>query len=201
MAVSTAISQLKKGLSRRTPSPGANRRNNQITPTMGEEGKQLKPENELLDEARCAVAKILSSLLADEYLLKTCMRSYLWNITPPDYHDLPEFFMVQYDELEAIVDEVAGRVRSKGRRAPETLTEILDRARLKEDPAPCPRAASLFQKLLTYHGAIIQLLQVDTRICTDKYHCLRTGEFLVELMEKHGEMFYAVRGYLKENPD
>jgi len=66
-----------------------------------------------IDEKNSAqVVKILSRVLADEYVLYTKTRGYHWNVTGMQFNDFHKFFEAQYTVLEGIVDDVAERART-----------------------------------------------------------------------------------------
>ena len=46
----------------------------------------------LTDEQREGVVQMLTTLLADEYLLYTKTRNYHWNVVGPQFNDLHKFF-------------------------------------------------------------------------------------------------------------
>ena len=88
----------------------------------------------LNQKQRQGVVEILSSLLADEYLLYTKTRNYHWNVVGPQFNDLHKFFEAQYEALDDIIDDVAERARALGGRAVATLAVFLKLGRLKEHP-------------------------------------------------------------------
>lgn len=145
----------------------------------------MKPNIGLSDKEREGVAKILSTLLSDEYVLYTKTRNYHWNVVGPHFNDLHKFFESQYEVLDEIVDEVAERVRSLSGFSIATLEEFLKYSRLREQPGQFPDARGMISKLLADHETIIRNLRVDLEVCADKYHDIGTNDFLTGLMEKH----------------
>ena len=95
----------------------------------------MKTNIGITDKDRDGVVKALTTLLADEYVLYTKTRNYHWNVVGPHFSDLHKFFESQYEELDAIVDEVAERARAVGGHAIGTLEEFARHARVKEHPA------------------------------------------------------------------
>ena len=59
------------------------------------EGIDMKPNIGLSDKEREGVAKILSTLLSDEYVIYTKTRNYHWNVVGPHFNDLHKFFEPQ----------------------------------------------------------------------------------------------------------
>src|SRR5467141_5238125 len=98
----------------------------------------MKPNIGLSDSNRDGVVKLLTPLLADEYVLYTRTRNYHWNVVGPQFNDLHKFFEGQYGELNEVIDDVAERARTLGGAATASLTEFRDASRLKEHPGQYP---------------------------------------------------------------
>ena len=77
----------------------------------------MKPNLGIADKDRDGVVKLLTGILADEYVLYTKSRNYHWNVVGLQFNDLHKFFESQYEELNDIVDDVAERARSLGGKA------------------------------------------------------------------------------------
>ncbi len=157
----------------------------------------MKPNIEISDSNRQAVAAILNRLLADEYLLYTKTRNCHWNVTGPQFNDLHKFFEAQYEELNTVVDDVAERARSLGAWAVATLGEFSKTTRLKEFPGQYPSAQEMIQSLLADHESIIRTLRVDLQACAEKHGDAGTSDFLTGLMEQHEKMAWMLRSFLQ----
>src|SRR5881296_2916261 len=96
--------------------------------------KIMKPNIGITDKDCAGVVKILTNLLADEYVLYTKTRNFHWNVVGQQFNDLHKFFEAQYTELNVIVDDVAERARALGGEAAGSLAEFTQRARLGEQP-------------------------------------------------------------------
>ena len=151
----------------------------------------------LSDESREGVAKILNTLLSDEYILYTKTRNYHWNVTGPQFNDLHKFFEAQYEDLDEMIDEVAERARSLGKRSFGTLTEFSKHARLKEHPAQALNAKEMIAALLEDHEAVIRTLRTDLATFGEKFGDMGTNDFLTGTMEKHEKMAWMLRSFLE----
>jgi starvation-inducible DNA-binding protein len=155
----------------------------------------MKPNIGIADKDRQAVAEILNTLLADEYVLYTKTRNFHWNVTGLQFNDLHKFFEAQYEELDDTVDEVAERARALGARAFGTLEEFRQHTRLKETPGTVPAAKDMLSELLADHETIIRVLRQDVEKA-DQSGDVGTNDFLTGLLEKHEKASWMLRSFL-----
>jgi len=155
----------------------------------------MKPNIGIADKDRQAVAEILNTLLADEYVLYTKTRNFHWNVTGLQFNDLHKFFEAQYEELDDTVDEVAERARALGARAFGTLEEFRQHTRLKETPGTVPAAKDMLSELLADHETIIRALRQDVEKA-DQSGDVGTNDFLTGLLEKHEKASWTLRSFL-----
>ena len=149
----------------------------------------------LSEGPRQAVAKILSALLADEYVLYTKTRNYHWNVVGRQFNDLHKFFAEQYEAIDDFVDDVAERARTLGGHSVATLAEFVEAARLKEHPGQYPSADDMLENLLSDHETIIRQLRADADAAASKFHDMGTNDFLTGLMEEHEKMAWMLRSF------
>ena len=158
----------------------------------------MKPDIGLSDANRNGVVKLLAPLLADEYVLYTKTRNYHWNVVGPQFNDLHKFFEAQYEELDAIVDEVAERVRALDGAAAGTLAEFARLTRLAERPGERPSARAMIAALFADHETIVRALRTDLETFAEQYGDAGTNDFLTGLMERHEQMAWMLRAFLAE---
>ena len=85
--------------------------------------------------------------------------------------------------------------RALGGNALGTLTEFVQRARLKEQPGKYPDAKGMLAALLADHHTLIRSLRADAEAAMDKHGDAGTNDFLVGLMEKHEKMAWMLRAF------
>ena len=154
----------------------------------------MKPNIGMTDTQRKTVCGVLSSLLADEYVLYTKARNYHWNVEGPQFDQLHKFFQAQYEMIDIIVDDVAERIRALGHKSPGTLAEFVKETRLTERPASHPVAKDMLSLLALDHESIIRSLRTDIA-AVEKQHDAGTVDFLVGLMEQHEKSAWMVRAF------
>jgi starvation-inducible DNA-binding protein len=156
----------------------------------------MKVEIGLDDAQRKPVIDILNRLLADEVTLYVKTRNFHWNVEGPDFSELHKFFEAQYDEIDAIMDEVAERARSLGGYASGSLSEFTAAARLKEARGGRLAAREMLTQLLADHETVIRNLRSEAEQVGGKLGDAGTEDFLVGLMEQHEKMAWMLRSYL-----
>lgn len=149
------------------------------------------------DKNSAQVVKILTRVLADEYVLYTKTRGYHWNVVGMQFNALHKFFEAQYTALEQIVDDVAERARTLGGHALGSLQEMLDSKTLEEDSTKGSDAQHMIRSLLSDHEDVIKKLRKDLRACDEKYNDMGTSDFLTGLMESHEKMAWMLRAHLE----
>jgi len=145
-----------------------------------------------------AVVDLLSRLLADEHLLFMRLRNYHWNVVGMAFGPLHTLFQTQYEALAEEIDAIAERIRTLGHSVRATLTELLQRATLVEQPGRLPDDTGMVAQLVADHETIIRQLRRDARACEDQFDDLGTSDFLIGLMERHEKMAWLLRAHIEQ---
>lgn len=143
-----------------------------------------------------SIAEVLSSLLADEFVLYAKTRNAHWNVQGPDFHTVHLYFETLYHELETYIDDVAERIRQIGHFAPATLKDYLELTSLTEERVDKNDSISFIKDLLSDHEAIIIFLRENIDKIEEDYD-FGTSDFLTSLMEKHEKTAWMLRSHLK----
>ncbi len=155
----------------------------------------MKPNIDISDKNRGAVAELLNVLLADEYVLYTKTRNAHWNIEGNNFMELHKFFEGQYEAIDETIDSVAERVRSLGHYSLGSLKDFLEITHLSEDKELSDQKSAL-KALLESHETIICNCRKDLVTINDKYKDLGTADFITGIMEEHEKMAWMLRSYL-----
>jgi starvation-inducible DNA-binding protein len=156
----------------------------------------MKINIDISDKNREAVAGILNTLLADEYVLYTKTRNAHWNIVVNNFMELHKFFEGQYETIDEIIDKVAERVRSLGHWSLGSLKDFLAVTHLSETEELSEQKDAL-KALLSDHETIICNLRGYIITISDKYKDVGTADFITGIMEEHEKMAWMIRSYLQ----
>jgi starvation-inducible DNA-binding protein len=142
------------------------------------------------------VAHSLNRLLADEHVLYIKTRNAHWNVEGPDFLSIHRFFEEQYKQLEAIIDDVAERIRTIGHYAEATLEKFLQETHLSEQAREKNDSAGFIGSLLEDHDTIIIHLREDIERYTNDWKDAGTADFITGLLETHEKMAWMLRAHL-----
>ena len=157
---------------------------------------KTKIELGLSDKAMEGAVEILSTLLADEFLLRLKLRKYHWNVTGPQFLSLHEIFEEQYNALATFIDKVAERLRTYGAMSPGTMDEFLQLTRLDEHPGDNPDAEVMLENLVSDHEAMVRHLRENIEDA-EEYGDAGLEDFLTAQLQEHQEMAWMLRSFIE----
>ena len=145
---------------------------------------------------RAAIAKGLSRLLADTYVVYLKTHNFHWNVEGPMFQTLHQMFMDQYTETWNAIDLVAERIRSLGHYAPGTYKEYLELARVKETQGQ-PRAEQMVKLLIEGQEAIVRTAR-EVLPVAEQADDQPTLDLLTQRMQVHEKNAWMLRSLLKK---
>ena len=145
---------------------------------------------------RAAIAKGLSRLLADTYVLYLKTHNFHWNVEGPMFQTLHQMFMAQYTEAWNAIDLVAERIRSLGHYAPGTYREYLGLSRVKETPG-VPKAEQMVRLLIEGQEAVVKTAR-ELLPVAEKADDQPTLDLLTQRMQVHEKNAWMLRSLLKK---
>ena len=143
-----------------------------------------------------AVAVILNILLADEHILYTKTRNYHWNYEGDNFMEMHKLYEGQYDQLAAIIDEVAERIRMLGHYPEGRLKDFIRITRLQEQEYTTDQTRQVKNLLADHESIIMEIRKVISEI-NDNWKDAGTADFITGLMEQHEKTAWMLRSYLK----
>ncbi len=101
-----------------------------------------------MENSKLNLANELKPALADLFMVYTKLRNYHWNVEGVYFYQLHQLFEKLYDELADDIDEIAERIRILGVKAPATLHEYINLAKVKEQPGEYPEANEMVKNII-----------------------------------------------------
>ena len=145
---------------------------------------------------RAAIAKGLSRLLADTYVVYLKTHNFHWNVEGPMFQTLHQMFMEQYTEAWNAIDLVAERIRSLGHYAPGTYREYLELSRVSETRG-VPKAEQMVKLLIEGQEAVVKTAR-DVLPLAEGADDQPTLDLLTQRMQVHEKNAWMLRSLLKK---
>jgi starvation-inducible DNA-binding protein len=143
------------------------------------------------DEHGEALARGLTGLLADTYLLYNTTQLYHWNVEGQNFAELHEMFEKQYLELAEAIDTIAERIRVLGYYTPGTLEHLLRLSRLSQR-ANVHDPDTMLAHLVEGHRQVTHRV-IELRGLAEKSMDEPTLDLLVERQRRHEKIEWLLR--------
>ena len=144
---------------------------------------------------RAAIAKGLSRLLADTYVVYLKTHNFHWNVEGPMFNTLHLMFMDQYTELWTALDAVADRIRSLGFPAPGTSKEFSKLTSIEETEG-VPEALDMVRLLVAGHEAVARTAR-QVFPAAEKAGDESTCDLLTQRLQVHEKTAWMLRSLLE----
>lgn len=148
------------------------------------------------DKNRQIIAKQLSKILADEFVLYSKTLSAHWNIEGPDFHAVHLYLETLFNQQQGIVDTVAEKIRTLGHYVPAQLSKYLELTHLSEKAFKKNDSQTLFAELLEDHESIIVFIRENITPIADKLKAEGISDYITGLMESHEKTAWMLRAHL-----
>jgi starvation-inducible DNA-binding protein len=148
-------------------------------------------------EGRKTVAKQLSKILTDTYLLTIKTHIYHWNVVGPLFHSIHEMTEEQYEDLFEACDTIAERIRALGFPAPITQNGLLSDGSIQFD-AINPSAKQMIDDLITDHETLVRKMRKAAEAAEDDAEDLVTADMLIERLTVHEKYIWMLRALVTE---
>ncbi|WP_010182046.1 Dps family protein [Aquimarina agarilytica] len=148
------------------------------------------------EKNRKAVVEKLEIILADEFVLNLKTRNAHWNVVGIDFADKHALFEAQYNQLAAIIDEVAERIRILGFKAPASISEFSKLTTLTEFEGGERDSTSFIKELTNDHEKIIKFLRSLIIPFADDYKDLGTSDYITGLIQIHEKIAWFLKAHL-----
>lgn len=141
------------------------------------------------------IAKGLSKVLADSYMVYLKTHNYHWNVTGEHFHSLHEQFEEQYTELAAAIDEIAERIRALGHRAPGSFREYSELTSINEDTDQ-PNAMEMVRRLAIDNETILRTAREALPACEEAGD-EASIDLITERLHTHSKTAWMLRSNLE----
>jgi starvation-inducible DNA-binding protein len=147
-------------------------------------------------ENKDGVARGLSTLLADTYILYLKTQNFHWNVKGPQFQALHLLFEQQYNELAAANDLIAERIRALGQRAPASFAEFSKMTAIKESTSSM-KAQEMIRQLLADNETLLTTAN-KAFPAAEEAEDQASMDLLTQRLQAHGKAAWMLRSLLEE---
>lgn len=120
-----------------------------------------------LDAQTCrAVAQALNPLIADIFALFVKSKNFHWHMSGSHYRDYHLLLDEQSDQLFAMIDVLAERVRKLGERTIQSIGQIKELKQIK-DSEDSLTASEMLDELLQDNKDLLKIMRVAHKVASD----------------------------------
>ncbi len=145
-------------------------------------------------QVKVKVAKVLSTLLADYFVVYVKTLNFHWNVRDNRFQMLHELFQKQYEDLAEAIDLIAEQVRILGHMPPASMQQFLKMASLKEIEADLDGDA-MIEQLVADHRHLSNACHMGIQL-SQKGGDEGTADLLIERLRVHDKTVWMLKSHL-----
>jgi len=129
---------------------------------------QLATPTDLGDNARADIAAVINTLLADTFALYLMTKNFHWHMSGPHFRDYHLLLDEQSDQILAMTDVLAERVRKLGALTLHSIGEIGRMQRVRDNDAAFVEPAAMLAELREDNGAMARHMREAHELCEER---------------------------------
>jgi starvation-inducible DNA-binding protein len=137
----------------------------------------LKTPSSLGENARRDISAELNALLADTFALYLKTKNFHWHMSGPHFRDYHLLLDEQSDEIYAITDPIAERVRKLGGTTIRSIGQISRQQRLADNDADFVTPQDMLAELREDNARLAEYMRKTHDLC-DEYKDVATASLL-----------------------
>ena len=137
-------------------------------PLRAKPAPQLATPTDLGDNARADIAAVINTLLADTFALYLKTKNFHWHMSGPHFRDYHLLLDEQSDQILAMTDVLAERVRKLGALTLHSIGEIGRMQRVRDNDAAFVEPAAMLAELREDNGAMARHMREAHELCEER---------------------------------
>lgn len=156
--------------------------------------RQLATPTDLDSSAVAAITEAMNGVLADVYALYLKTKNFHWHMSGPNFRDYHELLDEQSDQLLAMTDPIAERIRKIGGNTIRSVGHIARLQRLSDNDAEFVEPLEMLAELCQDNKALTTLLREAHGVCDEHGDSATTSliENWIDETEERTWFLYAI---------
>jgi len=152
--------------------------------------KKLTTPTDLGDKARIAIATSLNPLIADIFALYIKTKNFHWHVSGSHYRDYHLLFDEQADQIFAMVDVLAERIRKLGGTTIRSIGHINELTTLSDDNDEYVQATDMVRRLMDDNKLLLGKMRETHKVCSDHKDVATTSVLEVFIDETERRIWF-----------
>lgn len=154
-----------------------------ITSMLAPASPQLTTPNDLTEKACQAVAAVINPLVADVFALYIKTKNYHWHMSGNHFRDYHLLLDEQSDQIFAMIDVLAERVRKIGQTTIRSIGQISQLQNIKDDNEAFVSPKKMLQNLMTDNKELAIRMRAAHEVC-DENNDIATTSLLENFIDE-----------------
>lgn len=151
---------------------------------------KLNTPTDLGDKARTAIAKGLNPLIADIFSLYIKTKNFHWHVSGSHYRDYHLLFDEQAEQIFAMTDVLAERVRKLGGTTIRSVGQIQELSSINDDNDAFVQAREMIRRLMDDNKLLLSNMRRVHKICSDHHDVATTSVLEVFIDETERRIWF-----------
>lgn len=127
---------------------------------------KLITPNDLGDKARQAITKAVNPLIADAFALYVKTKNFHWHMSGTHYRDFHLLLDEQAEQILAIIDVLAERVRKVGGTTIRSISHISELQHIEDDNNPFVAPLEMIRRLMDDNKGLTKRMREAHEVCS-----------------------------------
>jgi starvation-inducible DNA-binding protein len=163
--------------------------------------RQLAIPNNLGEKARNAISAVINPLVADAFALYVKSKNFHWHLSGSHFRDYHLLFDEQADQIFAMIDVLAERVRKLGGLTIHSIGEISQLQNIKDDNDLFVESKEMVRRLFEDNKKYAALLLAAHKVCEEHNDFATTSilEIFIDETERRAWFLFATQADEKKS--
>jgi starvation-inducible DNA-binding protein len=151
---------------------------------------KLSSPSDLRDDARQVVVAAINPLVADSFALYVKTKNYHWHVSGSHFRDYHLLFDEQAEQIFAMVDVLAERVRKLGGTTIRSIGNISRLQSIPDDDEAFVEPKEMLKRLLNDNEEYLTQMRAAHKICGENNDCATTSILEVFIDETERRIWF-----------
>jgi starvation-inducible DNA-binding protein len=143
----------------------------------------LTTPTDLGDNARRDISGALNALLADVFALYLKTKNFHWHVSGPHFRDYHLLFDEQGEQIFAITDDIAERVRKIGGTTLRSIGQIAKLQGIEDNDESYVAPGDMLRELMADNKAVVKAMRACHELC-DEHDDVATASLLENFIDQ-----------------